>query len=74
MKKRFNITGICYPERHYMMDSLQKLDEIVELIECYTRKSIWPASSQREEKSLSPLQVDEYLHLKDQRGIDLVQV
>lgn len=33
MKKRFNITGVCYPEKHYMMDIQWKLDEILELIE-----------------------------------------
>jgi len=33
MKKRFNITGTCYPERHYMMDNSRKLQAIFELIE-----------------------------------------
>ena len=32
MKKKFNITGVCYPHVHYMMDNKHKLKEIVELI------------------------------------------
>ena len=30
MKKRFNVTGICIPEKHYMVDISQKLEQIVE--------------------------------------------
>ncbi|MEZ4887473.1 MAG: AAA-like domain-containing protein [Chitinophagales bacterium] len=33
MKKKFNVTGICYPEQHYMMDNNNKLSEVMELIE-----------------------------------------
>jgi len=33
MKKRFNITGTCYPENHYLMDNSKKLEQIMELIE-----------------------------------------
>jgi hypothetical protein len=32
MTKRFNITGTCIPERHYMGDISQKLDKIMEMI------------------------------------------
>jgi hypothetical protein len=32
MAKRFNITGTCIPERHYMGDMSQKLDKIGEMI------------------------------------------
>lgn len=37
MKKRFNVTGTCIPEKHYMADTSQKISEIVDLIEkdCY---------------------------------------
>ena len=31
--KQFNITGICIPERHYMVDTSQKLDEVMKLVE-----------------------------------------
>lgn len=30
MKKRFNVTGICIPEKHYMVDISRKLEQIVE--------------------------------------------
>lgn len=33
MKKKFNITGTCYPQLHYMMDNSLKFKEIMELIE-----------------------------------------
>ena len=33
MKKKFNITGICIPKRHYMVDISAKLKKIVNLIE-----------------------------------------
>lgn len=33
MKKRFNITGICRAELHYMMDNSQKLKEVIQLVE-----------------------------------------
>lgn len=32
-KKKFNITGVCYPELHYMMDNSYKLEKTLELIE-----------------------------------------
>ena len=34
-RKRFNITGICIPGQHYMVDISGKIDEIVrDYIEC----------------------------------------
>jgi Predicted AAA-ATPase/PD-(D/E)XK nuclease superfamily len=33
MRKEFNITGNCFPERHYMADVSQKLTEVVALVE-----------------------------------------
>lgn len=33
MKKEFNITGVCYPQLHYMMDNSKKLDSIMKLVE-----------------------------------------
>ncbi|MFK7980287.1 MAG: AAA-like domain-containing protein, partial [Saprospiraceae bacterium] len=33
MKKKFNITGICYPHRHYMMDSTQKMKEVMQMVD-----------------------------------------
>ena len=33
MKKRFNVTGTCIPNRHYMVDTFNKIDKIMELIE-----------------------------------------
>ncbi|MEM9886929.1 MAG: AAA family ATPase [Bacteroidota bacterium] len=33
MKKKFNTTGNCLSERHYMMDNAKKFEEIMELIE-----------------------------------------
>lgn len=33
MAKRFNITGTCYPHKHYMMDNSKKLEAIMQLIE-----------------------------------------
>lgn len=33
MKKKFNITGCCYPDRHYMVDISSKLKEIKELVD-----------------------------------------
>lgn len=32
MKKRFNTTGLCIPNMHYMVDIIDKLDKIMELI------------------------------------------
>lgn len=32
-KKRFNITGLCVPERHYMVDLDERLKEIRELVD-----------------------------------------
>ena len=33
MKKKFNITGVCYPSMHYMMDTSQKMKEIMAMLE-----------------------------------------
>jgi len=33
MKKDFNITGVCIPEMHYMVDTTQKIENILDLIE-----------------------------------------
>jgi len=33
VKKRFNVTGTCIPEKHYMVDISEKLKNIVELID-----------------------------------------
>ncbi|HLP61071.1 MAG TPA: AAA family ATPase, partial [Candidatus Deferrimicrobium sp.] len=33
MKKRFNITGACIPERHYMVDISGKINEIFKMVE-----------------------------------------
>lgn len=33
MKRRFNITGLCIPEKHYMVDIKSRLEEIRVLIE-----------------------------------------
>lgn len=33
MNKRFNVTGTCIPEHHYMADTKEKLDKIIRLIE-----------------------------------------
>lgn len=32
-KKRFNVTGTCYPHLHYMMDNSAKLEKVMELID-----------------------------------------
>jgi hypothetical protein len=33
MAKRFNITGTCFPDRHYMADTSSKLAETMELVD-----------------------------------------
>lgn len=33
MKKKFNTTGTCYPQYHYMMDNSNKLEYVLSLIE-----------------------------------------
>lgn len=33
MKKRFNDTGLCVPEKHYMVDISPKIDQILEIVE-----------------------------------------
>lgn len=33
MKKRFNVTGTCIPEKHYMVDISEKLSNILELVD-----------------------------------------
>lgn len=30
--KRFNITGTCYPSKHYMVDISQRLDSIAQYV------------------------------------------
>ncbi len=33
MAKKFNITGTCYPEKHYMVDISERLSQIESLVE-----------------------------------------
>lgn len=33
MEKKFNVTGICIPEMHYMVDISNKLNKVFKLIE-----------------------------------------
>jgi hypothetical protein len=33
MKKKFNITGVCHPDYHYLMDTREKLAKMTEMIE-----------------------------------------
>ncbi|MZK49866.1 AAA family ATPase [Clostridium beijerinckii] len=33
MEKKFNITGTCIPDKHYMVDTSNKIDKIIKLIE-----------------------------------------
>lgn len=33
MKKRFNITGVCVPNMHYMVDISKKIEKIVEMVD-----------------------------------------
>jgi len=33
MKKRFNVTGVCHPEQHYMADTSAKFARIMEMVE-----------------------------------------
>ena len=33
MKKKFNITGVCYPHLHYMMDNSQKVKKALAMVE-----------------------------------------
>ena len=33
MKKRFNVTGVCIPRYHYMVDLSRKVDEIKKLVD-----------------------------------------
>jgi len=33
MKKRFNITGTCRPDEHYMMDDSRRFTAIMEMVE-----------------------------------------
>lgn len=33
MKKKFNTTGVCFKNNHYMMDNSTKIQEIIELVE-----------------------------------------
>ena len=31
--KRFNITAVCIPQKHYMVDISDKLEQMIEMIE-----------------------------------------
>ena len=33
MKKYFNVTGNCNPQRHYMVDVSRKFEQVMDLIE-----------------------------------------
>ena len=33
MNRRFNITGVCIPEEHYMVDISGKINEIFKMVE-----------------------------------------
>jgi len=33
MTKRFNVTGLCFPEQHYMADISKKLDKTMQMVE-----------------------------------------
>ena len=33
MKKQFNVTGTCIPEKHYMVNPKEKLEQIFQLVE-----------------------------------------
>ncbi|NJO03447.1 MAG: hypothetical protein HC880_18765 [Bacteroidia bacterium] len=33
MRKEFNDTGLCVPEKHYMVNTLPKLDQVMALID-----------------------------------------
>jgi hypothetical protein len=33
MTKEFNVTGICFPDKHYMVDTSEKLEAIMNLVE-----------------------------------------
>ena len=33
MGKKFNVTGICIPNKHYMVDISNKIDKIIKLID-----------------------------------------
>lgn len=33
MSKRFNTTGVCVPEKHYMVDISDKIAEIMKMVE-----------------------------------------
>lgn len=34
MEKRFNTTGACFPEQHYMVDITERLAAIKKMIDC----------------------------------------
>ena len=34
MGKRFNITGLCVPEKHYMVDTSAKMEQVGKMIDC----------------------------------------
>ncbi|MFA9397436.1 MAG: AAA family ATPase [Clostridiaceae bacterium] len=33
MKRKFNVTGTCIPQKHYMVDTTRKLEKIIEIID-----------------------------------------
>ena len=33
MQKKFNITGICIPEKHYMVNISNKIEQILPMVE-----------------------------------------
>ena len=33
MNKKFNITGLCVPEKHYMVDTSNRINEIAKMVE-----------------------------------------
>ena len=33
MKKRFNVNGLCYPQKHYMVNLNGRLEKIKELVD-----------------------------------------
>lgn len=37
--KRFNITAVCIPQKHYMVDISDKLEQMIEMIEKSSKQS-----------------------------------
>lgn len=42
MKKEFNVTGVCMPELHYMVDITKRLEAIREYVNSCLQEKIWP--------------------------------